>query len=145
MSFAHVIAQHRAKGILSRAIENDRVPHAYLFSGPSGVGKEALAIEFAKALFCTGEGERPCDECSSCKRIMSFQHPDFTFVFPSSAKNVDDALELYRNGANYIILPHVLSGDKASDILKHFMDKKVLDVLREKQIKQLRTLKEDIS
>ena len=90
MSFSTVIGQHRAKGILSKAIENDRVPHAYLFNGPVGVGKEALAIEFAKALFCTGAGEKPCDECSSCRRIHSFQHPDFMFVFPSSAKNVDE-------------------------------------------------------
>ena len=62
-----------------------------------------------------------------------------------TAKTTDEALELYRNGANYIILPHVLSGDKASDIIKHFMDKKVLDVLRDKQIKHLRQLEEDIS
>ena len=90
MSFSDVIGQHRAKGILFKAVEHDRVPHAYLFSGTEGVGKEALAIEFAKMLFCTGEGERPCDLCSSCKRIRSFQHPDFMFIFPSSAKNVDE-------------------------------------------------------
>ncbi|MBN1464965.1 DNA polymerase III subunit delta' [candidate division KSB1 bacterium] len=90
MSFSDVIAQHRAKGILSRAIANERVSHAYLFSGPPGVGKEALAIEFAKALYCTGAGEKPCDACSSCRRIRSFQHPDFRFIFPSSAKNVEE-------------------------------------------------------
>ncbi|MBN1561822.1 DNA polymerase III subunit delta' [candidate division KSB1 bacterium] len=90
MSFADVIGQHHAKGILHRTIVNERVSHAYLFSGAAGVGKEALAIEFAKALFCSGEGEKPCDECSSCRRVRSFQHPDFVFVFPSSAKTVEE-------------------------------------------------------
>lgn len=90
MSFSSIIGQHRAKGILARAIENNRVPHAYLFNGPTGVGKEALAIEFAKALFCKSENERPCDVCSSCTRINSFQHPDFIFLFPSSTKKVEE-------------------------------------------------------
>ncbi len=90
MSFDNVIGQHRVKGILQRALANNRVAHAYLFNGPEGVGKEALAIEFAKALFCTGGAERPCDECTNCKRMASFQHPDFNFLFPSSAKNVEE-------------------------------------------------------
>ncbi len=89
MSFDNVIGQHRVKGILQRALSNNRVSHAYLFTGPEGVGKEALAIEFAKALLCTGD-DRPCDECANCRRIDAFQHPDFNFLFPSSAKNTDE-------------------------------------------------------
>ncbi|MBN1480757.1 DNA polymerase III subunit delta' [candidate division KSB1 bacterium] len=90
MSFSVVIAQHRAKSILSRAIEHNRVHHAYLFSGPLGVGKEALALEMAKALFCKSEAEKPCNACANCRRIKTFQHPDLVFIFPSSAKNVDE-------------------------------------------------------
>lgn len=90
MSFPLVIGQHHAKSILSRAIVNDRVPHAYLFTGPLGVGKEALALEMAKALFCKNTGEKPCNQCVNCRRIATFQHPDLVFLFPSSAKNVDE-------------------------------------------------------
>jgi len=64
MSFDDVIGQHHAKGILQRALEHNRVPHAYLFTGSEGIGKEATALEFAKA--------------------------DFTFIFPSSAKSIEE-------------------------------------------------------
>lgn len=83
MSFSSIIGQQRAKDILRRALEHRRPAHAYLFSGPEGVGKEALAVEFAKALLCHSEDERPCDECVNCRRVASFQHPDFVFIFPS--------------------------------------------------------------
>lgn len=88
MSFNHIIGQHRAKSILRRALEHQRVAHAYLFTGPDGVGKEALAVEFAKALLCKSGQERPCDACTTCSRVAHFQHPDFTFLFPSSSKTV---------------------------------------------------------
>ena len=90
MSFSDVIGQHHAKGILQRALDNNRVPHAYLFSGPDGVGKEAMALEFAKALLCSAGEDGSCGECANCRRIHSFQHPDVSFVFPSSAKSVEE-------------------------------------------------------
>ena len=83
MNFDRIIGQQRAKDILSRAIEHQRVPHAYMFNGPEGVGKEALAIEFAKALYCSNEHQNPCNACSNCKRITHFEHPDFQFIFPA--------------------------------------------------------------
>ncbi len=85
MSFDRVIGQQRAKAVLIRALRQRRIAHAYLFTGPDGVGKEALAVEFAKALLCTAEDDRPCDECSSCRRVAAFQHPDFSFLFPAPA------------------------------------------------------------
>jgi len=83
MNFDKIIGQQRVKDIISRAIEHQRVPHAYLFNGPDGVGKEAMAIEFAKALYCTNEEQKPCNVCSNCKRITQFEHPDFQFIFPA--------------------------------------------------------------
>ncbi len=81
MSFAQIIGQSRPKDILNRALSTGRIPHAYLFAGPAGVGKEAMAIEVAKAIFCSG-GEKPCDSCSGCHRVGRFGHPDFFFIFP---------------------------------------------------------------
>ncbi len=60
-----------------------------------------------------------------------------------TAKTISDAMELYDLGATYVILPKVLSGDKLSDIIKHFMEKRVLDALRLKQITKLTDLKEE--
>ena len=54
-----------------------------------------------------------------------------------------EAMELYNLGAAYIILPKILSGDKLSDIVKHFMDTKILDTLRLKQITKLTDLKKE--
>ncbi len=82
MSFAQIIGQSRPKEILARALQTGRIPHAYLFAGPAGVGKEAMAIEMAKALLCSGSGDRPCDTCSACRRAGRFGHPDFFFLFP---------------------------------------------------------------
>lgn len=94
MSFDNIIGQYRAKHILSRSLERERISHAYLFSGPEGVGKEALAIEFAKAIFCKSENYRPCDTCSSCRRVGSFKHPDFVYIFPSFGKNIEQEQEI---------------------------------------------------
>ena len=82
MAFENIISQERPKDILHKAIVRQRIPHAYLFSGPEGVGKEAMAIELAKAVFCQSGADRPCGSCSSCRRVGNFSHPDFIFIFP---------------------------------------------------------------
>ena len=82
MMFDRVIGQERPKEMLCRAIEQDRLSHAYMFSGQDGVGKEALAIEFTKTLYCGAEGAVPCQNCSNCRRIGQLAHPDFQFIFP---------------------------------------------------------------
>jgi DNA polymerase-3 subunit delta' len=46
------------------------------------VGKELAAAELAKAINCTGGGERPCGACDSCGKTASYQHPDFIYLFP---------------------------------------------------------------
>ncbi len=78
-----VIGQQRPRYILQQALENERVPHAYLFYGPMGVGKEALALEFTKALFCQSQEERPCQTCSSCRQVSTLSNPDLIYLFPS--------------------------------------------------------------
>ncbi len=88
MSFDNIIDQDRPKEILKRAILKNRVAHAYLFNGPEGVGKEAMAFEFAKAIYCTGN-DKPCDQCRHCTRLQHFKHPDFFFLFPAP-KNISD-------------------------------------------------------
>ncbi|RPI02764.1 MAG: DNA polymerase III subunit delta' [Calditrichaeota bacterium] len=90
MNFDEIIGQHRAKSILLRTLDHQRMAHAYLFSGIDGVGKEALALAFAQAILCSDSQSRPCGHCSHCRRVHSFQHPDLKFVFPSSAASVAD-------------------------------------------------------
>lgn len=73
------------------AVKQDRLAHGYLFSGPPGVGAEALAIELACAVNCEyGPGE-PCAQhgprvpCRHCRRIRALQHPDLHLLIPSSS------------------------------------------------------------
>ncbi|MFA6467879.1 MAG: DNA polymerase III subunit [Bacteroidota bacterium] len=77
-----VIGQQRVKQMLRSAIRNERLAHAYLFWGNAGVGKDALAIEFARTLLCHQNGETACGECPSCKKMVLLQHPNLKFVFP---------------------------------------------------------------
>ena len=56
MSWSSIVGQERVKALLSRTLQSGQIAHAYLFYGPEGIGKDALSIEFAKALICTKGG-----------------------------------------------------------------------------------------
>ncbi|MBN1441438.1 MAG: hypothetical protein JXA90_01965 [Planctomycetes bacterium] len=73
---------------LQRAIERQRLSHAYLFLGPHGGGKIAFAREFAQTLFC--RAGRPCGRCASCRSIQHDNHPGVTFYRPPEGKLVID-------------------------------------------------------
>jgi len=64
---------------LSRALATGRLAHAYLFTGPKGVGKGALARALARAVNCAA-AEPPCGECASCRRIGAGKHADVHIV-----------------------------------------------------------------
>lgn len=81
MLFDNLIGQEAAKRTVRRAWDEGRLAGSYLFYGPEGVGKEAAAMDLARALNCA-ERERPCRECSSCRRISGYQHPDFHYLAP---------------------------------------------------------------
>ncbi len=98
MSWKSIIGQGRVKSLLQRILESRQIGHAYLFTGPEGVGKDALAIEFAKTLNCSSGTIESCGHCPSCKKMEALQHPDLRLVFPLPAgkgeKTGDDPLEV---------------------------------------------------
>jgi DNA polymerase III subunit delta' len=71
-----------AADMLSRSLRTNRLAHAYLFIGPEGSGKRETARYFAKSILCTSEGDRPCGECSQCRRFESGNHPDVISLEP---------------------------------------------------------------
>ena len=75
--------------ILQSALAGGRVSHAYLFSGPEGVGKKRAALEFAAALNCAAE-ERPCGECRSCRDTLAGRHTDVEIVEPGGMCDESD-------------------------------------------------------
>lgn len=71
------------------------MPHALLFHGPEGVGKEAMALELAKALFCQ-QDEIYCNTCSDCKRVGQLSHPDLILIYPAPKQPKNEELQSIR-------------------------------------------------
>lgn len=92
-----VIGQERVKEILRAAIRSKKLSHAYFFWGIDGIGKEALAIEFARTLLCETGSDTACGICSQCKKMESLQHPDLKLIFAlpggETKKDDDDVLD----------------------------------------------------
>ncbi len=100
MGLSRIKGQDKALELLRSAFESGRLSHAYLFSGPDGVGKETTALEFAAALNCESEGLSGCGECRACKMARGLSHPDIHLIFP--APRTMKPAELSDLLANYV-------------------------------------------
>ncbi len=78
IGFNGLQGQDWAVGFLRKVVSSGRVASAYLFTGPSGVGKKTAAMAFSAAVNCAGEGDRPCGRCRSCLAVAKGNHPDVT-------------------------------------------------------------------
>src|SRR5512146_868617 len=98
MGWNAVIGQERVKDLLKRSLERRQLAHAYLFYGIRGVGKQAMAIEFAKTVLCQNAKVEACGECLSCRKAANLQHPDLNIVVPlpvgKNEKTGDDPIEV---------------------------------------------------
>ena len=83
MQFKDIIGQESVKEQLRKSVREGRIPHARLFTGPSGVGKLQLAIAYAQYLACQNRTEEDsCGVCPACLQFSKLQHPDLHFAFP---------------------------------------------------------------
>ncbi len=83
MLFSELIGQYDIKKRLKRTVAEQRIPHAQLLRGPSGVGKLGLAIAYAQYICCENRSEKDsCGACPSCVKYKKLVHPDLHFVFP---------------------------------------------------------------
>lgn len=94
--FDQTLGQPKAVKLLRRTLENGRLAHAYLFTGPEGVGKKTTARQFAAALLCSDTGSiDPCGTCSTCVQFVSGNNPDYLPIRPQGATiKIDQIREL---------------------------------------------------
>jgi DNA polymerase III subunit gamma/tau len=96
--FAELVGQEHVVTAISNALDNDRLHHAYLFTGTRGVGKTTIARIFSKSLNCErGLGSTPCGECSTCTEIEQGNFIDLLEIDAASRTKVEDTRELLDN------------------------------------------------
>lgn len=132
ITFGDVVGQEKAKRILQLAFSRQKTSHAYLFQGPSGVGKKSLAQAFAAFLNCLEEGRSDsCGHCPSCRKMASANHPDFLIIEPERGKaqiSIDQIRELKK----MLSYPPVEAGYRVvmlSDIQQTMIRKEVANSL----------------
>ncbi len=132
LNWTDIIGHKRVTEVLSRAIERDRLHHAYLFTGPPGVGKRTTAFAMAAVLNCDRRQKHAfapnCGECSSCHRIDSANHPDVTLVEPpNTVITIDQIRELQKGSRTPYEAPfriividdaHAMTQEAANALLK---------------------------
>jgi DNA polymerase-3 subunit delta' len=102
--FDRIIGQDLAKRVLTKAVRENKPSHTYLFLGPEGTGKMAVAVEFAKALNCNNPIDgNPCEECPPCRSIEHHNCPEVRIWSPEARKQ-DTTIDQMREMRDYAML-----------------------------------------
>lgn len=135
MAWKNIIGQQRVKKILQKTFIENRISQSYCFWGEEGIGKEAVAIEFAKLLNCkkpviSSSFAEACDNCNSCQKADIMQNPNIEFIFSlptgksienlsnPEGKEDEELIETIRNELNQkaVDLYHKITLPNASQI-----------------------------
>ena len=128
-SFSHLVGQEVVANAIEKMLTNNKIPHAFLFTGTRGTGKTSSARILAKSLCCTsGPTITPCQTCIHCVQITACSHDDILEIDGASHTGVDNIRELreatrfFPNSARYKIFiideVHMLSTGAFNALLK---------------------------
>lgn len=97
ITFSEVAGQRAIVRTLQNALNQNKMAHAYLFSGPRGTGKTSMAKLFAKALNCDEGVGKQCNKCINCLGVNDGSHPDVYEIDAASNNGVEDVRQLIEN------------------------------------------------
>ncbi len=104
-SFDQMVGQEHVVRALSNALQQQRLHHAYLFTGTRGIGKTTVSRILAKSLNCTGPDGRggitatPCGVCGACVEIDEDRYMDYVKLDAASNRGIDEARDLIERAA----------------------------------------------
>ena len=87
MSFENILGNNDIKQLLTHSVKSNNILHSYMFVGTDGIGKSLFAKEFSKMILCLSEN-KPCNTCSSCIKLDTNNHPDFTIIDSEDKKSI---------------------------------------------------------
>ena len=149
MSQAKLRGQDEALGLLRATVASGHVGHAYLFHGPSGVGKTRAALLFAQALLCERpvEGGEPCGTCPSCTAVLALRHPDLELLVPLPTFRTEGRTERHaeeaRSEVRAVVLRRFATEPFFTPVFSRPAVHSVEDLARAKQFLSLTSQRED--
>ncbi|MDE6110531.1 MAG: hypothetical protein K2F65_01310 [Eubacterium sp.] len=131
MNFSHFLGNEKVKEQISFLLNSNRLPHAIILEGESGIGKRTLAREIAAALVCRSGGDKPCYACAQCQKAEKGYHPDIFEYKPKggarsfhveTVRNVINDVYVAPNEADYKVYilcnAHFMNESAQNAILK---------------------------
>lgn len=110
MNFDNIVGNIKNKELLNQILKNGNISQSYMFIGQNSIGKKEFAKEFAKAILCLDEKEKPCNKCKSCIEFDNSNNPDFEILDVENENTIK--IDDIRKVKNKILEKPIISNKK---------------------------------